>query len=332
MRTEFISVKSAVNEFIKFTGHEGELDKKSLISWAHDAAARIMTDEQLIHKIVLLPVRDYKARLPEGFKFVIQAAYREEAQVLCSREAVSEYTQKILGTECEIKVECSECGSLSTCGCGQPIVEVDIDRLWRSSNPQYTAAYAKHFYSYGTMAERKTCTYHPEFALMRHTTSSFFNVPYHINECLNLNLDCKVEYSIDLPNIITTFKEGEILLSYFSTVMDDEGYFMIPNDPSVIKAISYAMAEQWWYIKASKSGNQSDRVMWERHIQLAEQWIGRAKSKLQQPDADEFKNFVMSFIHRVLPYYTHEQELYRSYKAPIHQYPNESYNMGGFKS
>lgn len=338
MKTNFISVKSSVYEFIRFIGHEGELDKNDLLAWANDAVSRIVTDEQLNHKVTLIDVKNYRAQLPADFKYVIQAAYKEKDNKKCTRESVSQWTQKILGTECdlEINLKCPKC-TTTECSCGSPIVEVNADRLWKSSNPQYQAAYQKHFYSYGgnTMrggGKHYQSQYHPQFKLMKHTNSSFFNVPYHISECININLDCEVEYNINMPNMIVNFKEGQVLLSYLGRNVDAEGYLMIPNEPVVIRAISYAMAERWSYRQFMRTGEQKDRIAFQINAELTEKWTARALSELQTPDYDEFSSFVKSFWHKVIPYWDHESNLNRNSKSPKFKYPGETRNPRGYDS
>lgn len=54
---------------------------------------------------------------------------------------------------------------------------------------------------------KTSCTLHPEFSLMRRTSNYFYNVPYHVNECININTDSMIEYDIHLPNMLVNFKK-----------------------------------------------------------------------------------------------------------------------------
>lgn len=337
MKTNFIPAKAAVKEFLRFTGHEGKLDKTDLVAWANDAVERLTSDEQLVHRIVLLPVKNYIVQLPEGFTSVVQAAYRDKSPRCTPRVEISQYTQKVLGTGCDLKidVQCPECHEES-CNCGAPIVEVDVDRLWKTSHPQYSEAYVRHFYDYGGNVEigggrLNQSVYHPEFRLMKYTTSSFFNIPYHLDNCLNFSVDCEVEYSINHPTMNVNFKDGEVLLSYLGTRLDEDGYRMIPDHPVAIRAISYAMAERFLYIEYMKTFEQKNRIAWQMHVELAEKWIARARAQLQTPGEDEFMNFVKKFMHKVVPEHNYEENLYRGRSKKYQfKYPNQTNNIGDY--
>jgi hypothetical protein len=333
MQTNFISVKAAVHEFRRFTGIEGELNKSDLIAFANDALDRILTAEQFKHKILLIPVENYKAELPPDFKYICQVAYRQTCpEGRNTRFEITEFTKNILGSDCDLKinVECPKCSEFN-CNCKTDIIEVNVDRIFELNNPQLTVGYMDHFYGYGTMdTGQKSSIYHPEFQLIRKTTSSFFNVPYHIGECVNLNLDCNIEYTIDLPNLIINVKSGEILLSYFGFPLDEEGYRLMPNDATVIKAVSYALAERYLYQEYLKTYDQNKRLAWQLHVQESEKWTARAAARLRTPEFDDLHSFMTGFIHRVVPKYNYWEDLMRR-RGDSFKYPGETYNLKGYR-
>src|SRR4029079_4285326 len=204
----YISPKAAIHEFRRFVGTNIEINKSDILASVNDTLDRVLTAEQLTQKIALLPVENYKVELPDGFKYVCQAAYRNQCDPTNkTRLEISQLTQKILGTDCnlEINVNCPTCNP-NPCSCGTPIVTVDADRIFESNNPQLLHGHMDHFYSYGTTSGFKSSVHHPEFQLMRVTCSDYFNVPYHISECVNINLDCNIEYMIENPNMIINQK------------------------------------------------------------------------------------------------------------------------------
>lgn len=335
MKTNLISCNSAVREFIRSTGHQGELDRMDIIAWANDGASRIITDEQYIHKVVLLDVQDYRARLPEDFRYIIQAAYQMSNTKPCTREEVAEWTDKQFGCKVEIKLECPGCHNTSdscTCAHKTDALVINADRLWQSSHPEYKTAYMKHFTGYGNMTSRNTCYYHPHFNLMRAGTGSFSNLQYHIRDCMNLHVDTQVEYTLNLPNIIVNFKEGRILLAYMAIPLDEDGYRMIPNEPIAIEAISKYITEKYLYREYLKDFSQGKRLAWQAAEQLKEKYIGRARAELQMPTFDEMYPFIKGFVHRLIPRYNFESDLNRgtSHKSDF-KYTSETENLHGDK-
>lgn len=336
MYTKYIDPSAAVHEFRRFTGFKGELNKSDLMAFTNDALARILPGAQLIQQVTLLPVDGYKCELPDNFQSVIQAAYR----INCidntnPRIEISQLTQNILGSDCDLKIdlECPKCKSVDLCTCKTAVVTVDVDRMFQRNNPHLYHQYSNHFYRYGTMTPGlgPVSPYHSEFRLMRRTSSSFFNVPYHISECANFNLDCNIEYTVEPPNMIVNFKEGEVLLSYLGDRINDDGFRLLPDDPTVIRAVAYCLAERFLYQQYLETFEQNKRVAWQMHVELAEKWVARAKNKLQTPEFDDMFDFVTGFVYRVVPKYDYWEDLGRR-RNDSFKYPGQTYNMRGYNA
>ncbi len=71
-----ISIKTVIEDYLDFSGHEGELNETWVLKQANDAIERVSTDQQMIHLLEVLDVRDYKAAAPEYMQYIVQAAYR----------------------------------------------------------------------------------------------------------------------------------------------------------------------------------------------------------------------------------------------------------------
>ena len=332
----YISIESILHEFRRIAKPTEEFSKADILAFAEDALDRIVPAEEYVQRIALLPVENYKAEVPKDFKVITQVAFRETCRDNRNpRVVISELTQNILGSDCDLKInlECPECHSTEVCGCKTSVITVEADQMFNTSNPQFMHRYASHFYDYGTTypGTGKMSQYHPDFQLIRRTTSSFFNVPYHISECVNFNLDCSIEYSVDLPNIIVNVKEGEILLSYMGCKLDENGYKMIPNDPTVIKALTYAVMERYVYSDYISSGYEANKGRaWQMQEAIMEKWIARARTKLQIPEFDDMHDFITGFIHRVVPKYNYWADLMRRRPGNF-MYPGETYNHKGYQ-
>ncbi len=333
----YISIETALHEFRRITQTTTEFNKSDILAFANDALDRIVPAQEYVQKIVILPVENYKAEVPMDFAVITQLAFREKCVDHSNpRIVVSELTQNILGSDCDLKIslDCPECGSQEVCGCKTAVIEVKADRMFEMNNPQLLHKYANHFYDYGTMTPGlgKMSQYHSEFRLIRKTTSSFFNVPYHISECINFNLDCNVEYSVDLPNIIVNVKEGELLLSYMAVKTDENGYRMIPNDPTVIRAVGNAVLERHIYSEYIRSGYQQNiRIAWQMQEALMEKWIARARTRLSIPEFDDMHSFITGFIFRVVPKRDYWEDGMRR-RPDSFRYPSETYNQTGYRA
>ena len=332
MKTGFIPADYLINEYLDASGHEGELDPVYILKCVNDAVDRISTSQQLEHKVAMLDVRDYKAKLPDHFKYVIQAAARVDAQPCTLKEQISKMKQRIPGSECnlEISIECPRCHKES-CECDDlNVVTVDADRIWKSANPQYMASYMRSFYSYGNATERgKTSVYSDQFLLMKHAGGSMWNAPYHIGNCLNLSVECGLEYSINMPVMVTNFRRGQVLLGYMSSMTDDRGYLMVPDTPQAIQAVTWYVNERMAFRKYSQSQSAKDERFWQNMYQLREKHIARAKSELRIPSQDEYWTIVENFMKKVIPYRSFNRNLSRNMPDTYHL-PNRTMNIDGY--
>lgn len=333
MITDFVSIETVLQEYLDITGEEsldssyfGGVQEDLILKWANDAVERVYNDTQYVHRIALLQVNNFKAELPSGFKYIAQAAYRELAEEPCLREEIVQWTQKTLdssGCSLKIDLECPKCHKES-CGCNS-FVEVNANRLYQDSRPELYTQYMGHFYGHGGLNRRGyKSNYHPDFYLMRKTSTTYFNVPYHIGSCINLNIDCRVEYDIDYPYIIVNFEKGEILLSYVSEKTDENGYRMVPNLPNVFEAVSTYVDERMAYRKWRREGGNSLRTDWRELKQLREMTIARARSQLSIPAQDEFKQYMDNHWRKLIPYWNYDKNLGR--------FQSDRFNYGDYFS
>lgn len=305
MNTEKISIKSIIDDYIAKTGNT-EIEPNQILRFANDALDRILPGEEFLHNIALIDVNDYKAPLPANFKYVLQAAYLIDKPVYRS-EHIVEYTKKIYGSDCKLNLEvhCDNCGDYDTCN--SEVITMDVDHNYLLKHPEYMYKHANHFYSGRTLDGPKPhCTLHPEFQLMRRTSNYFYNVPYHVNECININADTHIEYDIHLPNILVNFKKGQILIAYLGSNVDKDGYLMIPNIPVVYDAVIQWIEERLAYIDYRKNKEQKDRIFWQQALELRDKKIKQARSYLSTPSSDEWEVFIRNHWIRKVPNYKWE--------------------------
>lgn len=325
-----ISSKSVVSEYLDWSGHEGStLDPVWLRKQANDAIARMSTDQQFRHVVEVLPIKDYKVKRPEYFRYLCQAAYRIAPPAPCSREEISQFKQKILGSDCEleINIKCPQCHT-EKCECNDRVaVEVDVNRIYETAHPEYFSRYMGHFYKSGNTTSRGTTSiYHDQFCLMKKTSTTFRNIPYHIGECINLSVDCEIEYDIDSFNITVNFKEGEILIAYLAWDVDEEGYLYVPEDAAVFTAINWWIEERVAFKKYRESLGQNIRIFWQQTEQQKLKYLRAAKGRLQMPDPDEWWQFVENHWRKVIPYRNWDRNFNRN-TGDRFRYPDQTRNF-----
>ncbi len=335
MNERVVSPTTAIAEWLKRSGRSQEsVPEELVLTIVHDTVGMVATDIQFVEKVALLYVENYRTVVPSDFKYVIQAAFSAEPPDCKLTERVSELMQSTLdGSGCNLKItlECPKCKChTSDCKCALPFVEVDANRIWETANPQLYQRHMGHFHRFGNTHNRSGSFYYPEWQMMRKTSTTFFNVPYHINECLNFNVDSAIEYNIDLPNIIVNHKKGRVLLAYFGEKTDDQGLRMIPDTPEVFTAIFYSIEETLALQEYIQTGGQREAVKYDRMKEAAEKWRYKARNDLQMPDPDEWKQFIDNHWKKLLPYYNWEGNFNRFQKDQF-QYPDQTTNIKGYR-
>lgn len=328
MKTNFVPIESAIREWKEDSGFEGEVKETSLLRWANETVSKVMTDEQLQFSIGLFDIEDYKVRLPDNFKMVVQAAVKIPSAPLLRKEKLVEWVQKTVdGSNCEVttRIDCKTCNENDP----HPEVVVDVDRNWLAANPQASASFMRTFAGFTTSLGDSSFKFaiQDSFMLMRHTTNNFHNIPFHVEGCLNLNVDSEVDYSIDLPHMIVSAKEGQVLLSYLGRRVDDRGYLMIPDDPYMFEAIFFSIEARIALQQWRKSKQPQDRFYYDKMFAMSNSKIAQAKSRLQIPEADEWLQTLRIFWSRDYPYYERESNFNR-YKPDRSNYSTLGYDNG----
>lgn len=308
MKNNLLSLKYIIEDYAAKTGNY-DIKSEDILRFAESGLSLILPGEQFKHYIALIDVKNYSAKKPSNFKYMLQAGYKIKEDGYCNTSEITEYTKKIYGTDCslDIKVNCDPCSS----DCDVQRILVDIDHNWLNRNSHHMYMHMKHYYGHSQLGDNQTCkncsTLHPDFQLMRRTSNNFFSIKYHISDCINLNFDSSVEYDINENSIVTNFKEGQILISYLGVPTDDEGYTMIPDDPIIFDTIIQCIEERFAYIEYRKYKDQKSRNYWMDMQQMKMSMIKKAKSRLQTPDPDEWEMFIRTHWMRKVPNYKWEQ-------------------------
>lgn len=333
MKVGYVSIQNAVLDWVQDNdlGQE-EIDQALLIKWASDCVRWCRTDQQLKHRIAILQIQNSRARLPEDFDTLCQAASNEFERDPCDcnqhpkpdccgkksapknnrtprtrREDIVQWVQGTLEEDCQLEINlvCPTCHKTS-CSCDTPVVEVDVDRIWEMANPQI---YYSHFTRMGKFGSGPgqnspySSYYTPKFKLMRYSSNEYFKLTNILTGCPNVNCDnCWKEFVLDLPYIEVDFEEGEVLLSYLGKALDEDGEIMIPDHPDVFESIVNHLDFKWYRMQWKKSKDQAARAISQEAMQLRDLHMGYAKAALEIPEFQQFKSWMeTSAWHKRIP-------------------------------
>lgn len=306
-RKNYTSIKKVINDIAIKSGNKTDFNPDDVLYLANGIAELIIPGDSFVESLALIDISNYKGKLPSNFKYISQALYYEEEEDVYPIERVVEWTKHMYGKDCDldVKLHCDACHD----DCRTQILTLDVDWNYLLKNPGWGYNHSKFFYGSRKMENTKSsCALPvPKFKLMRKTTNNFFNVPYHINECINFNNDSTVEYNIQYPNIITNFKKGKVLLAYLAAPIDEEGYRMIPDLEHVYDAIYYSIRERLAEQRFDNEPSQNNRIALQLAEAKAKEKRKIAKGKLSEQEPDEWEMFIRNHWVRTVPYYKWEK-------------------------
>lgn len=305
-KKNYTSIKKIINDIAIKSGNKTDFNPEDVLYMANGIAELIIPGDAFIESIALIDIDNYKGALPSNLKYISQALYWENKESIPEEvTVVTEYTKKLYGSDCDLQVslKCDPCSD----SCSTKNIIIDSDYNYLTRDPSWMYNHSNFFYgSRNSANSKKGSEVFEGFSLMRRTTNNFFNVPYHINDCINFNENSRVEYNIEYPYIVTNFKKGKVLLAYVGIKVDDEGYRMIPDLEVVYEAIYYSIRERLLEQKFDSEPSQNNRIALQMAEQKAIQKRKRATSVLRTQDPDEWMMFIKNHWVRTIPNYKWE--------------------------
>lgn len=314
MNVDFASIKTVLSEYLKMDRSQGEINRTALLSIANDGIEKISTGSIYDNRIVVLPVENYHANVPTGYKSTIQILYRKNPTKPCRREEIVEWTQDCFGSGCKLIItkQCPKCHTDGPCDCAMAPVIVKADDDWRSSRPGLQVEGSPLYKGQFSTTTKKCPESISQFCILPYSTNNFHLLKSQTNEDCDLpSTSCRDEYMIQGGRIETSFKKGEIILSYLSEPLDEDGYLMIPNHPIAYTAVTSYMLAQTALQSYIMNKTHGDRVFWIDMSQTADRNIRIAKAQLEFPAPDEFEAFIKNHWRKMIPNYHGEYNLNR---------------------
>jgi hypothetical protein len=225
-----------------------EISETDVVEWSGEALEFIGAITLYEESVAFIEIENHQADLPNGLHSIIQVAknnkWVKSTKELCPANIVLDCGTKEM-------IENNNCGCATLpegspipldCN-GTPIVDYEMAYY----RPYFDLQYEYH----GWM---KSNLYQQEYTPVRLANHTFFNTVVCDEDPKIYCSGCGVsdEYTLTGDKIRTSFKEGSIALAYYRQKIDTEtGYPMIPDEVSVISAITYYitwkyMARMWY--------------------------------------------------------------------------------------
>lgn len=330
-----ISISNAVIDWVQDNDlqHE-EIDHYLFVKWATDVIRMAQVPSQLSLVIGLIEIENSRGELPANYDTTLQAAANVFPRTPCDcardpeaecckkgyvhpdrlpktrRENIVQWVQGTLEKDCELEINliCPTCHK-SSCDCGTPAVEVEVDRIWEMAHPEI---YYRHHTRIGRFGygPQPGSYYSPKFQLMDYATNDFHRLNHILTDCPNVNCkDCIHTFRIDLPYIEVDFEEGEVLISYLAKKTDENGDLMIPDHPDLLEAIGNHLDYKWYNRKWKRRGDQNARVIAREALQDRERNLGLARESLDMPEWVEFRAWMDKNWFQRMPKFHHDNDV-----------------------
>lgn len=292
------SIKTIIDDWLDLSGVESEsIDPNWMYKTAHDTLVKITPADQMIHKVALVDVDDYKAELPSGFRFLSSVSGRvhktgdEDKQVLV--EEVIEYIGK---NECfeDVKIHVE-----GPCKDNSFEVEVDMDFLSRNPRLHYIGNKSGFLRSSASLYDRSPGieSYYEGFTFMEPLTDDYNSLERHTGK---ERLETP-GYVLDDGFMRFNFREGQVLISYFAFNIDNEGYMRVPDHPDVIDALTWTIEARSLYRNYRRTSEAKHLNLYNNALQQSQKYISIARTKLRTPASDKWAAFLKNRWNQIAP-------------------------------
>lgn len=273
----YISINTVIarikqNPFIK-----EDFNKVTAINLVSQAMRLLNVKDIMEHAVELIDIYSYKGEIPEGLKRVVQTAFRLGRDFKMDTVCNNNCCESTLNT---VNEQSNYTVDITDYNCKQDCNKIIIE---------------KKFY------ERKS--YLPVINILDNYSASVNFKPiypsvnnfglYSFDAGLNRDYDSNKynehSYIIDEYNIQTSFKEGQLLMSFFRTPLDDEGYPLIVNDEYVIQ-----VCEKYYYYKVAywKLLSGTEPNIAQIYTKLEQEFydsLAAAKAKIKMPNKEQLQ-------------------------------------------
>lgn len=322
-KVAYTSVDTILAKFSRDVG-TSEVNESDLIEWIGEALGFLSVAESLQEAVAFLEVKNHTTIVPLHMKYVVQVAKNNswKKEEMSCKNVVEELTCDCKESN-ESSHSCNKCGSRNTfvlTDCQGQLLDDDYEIAYY--RPFFDLQYQYFDWVYSNYY-RNTFT---PMSLSNHTFFSSVVCKDNFVDQHKIYSSSADEYSLvgDFPSmqIRTSFKEGQIALSYLKTATDSvTGYPLIPDDISHITAISYyikwKLAERYRW-----SGREGFRLEAEDAEMKWLKYVRQANNKLKLPQGiDDYQDLMNESLY-LLP----RHNRYKNFFGNLGKPENRLYN------
>lgn len=134
--------------------------------------------------------------------------------------------------------------------------------------------------------------------------------------------DVGLTYFIKGTHVFTSFKEGQVLMSYLAFPTDENYYPLIPANESYKQAVKHYIQERmdWRQFRKGKV----PQAIWQESHRKRTFYVGQAESQGKQPTLDEMESWKNSWL-RLIPKIDQHHEGFASQGVQEQRYTQNSY-------
>lgn len=286
---QYTTLDRIISKIYRDLGLE-EISETDLVEWSGEALEGIGAIGLYEEAVAFIEVCGHKADLPKCLHSIQQIARDnqwEEGNGVCPANAILDCSTEDISEEEEVVEDCPVPVPLD-CN-GSPLTDYDL---------AYYRPYFDLQYEYHGWCNSKL--YHTRYTPIRLSNHTFFNsvVEAEDPEIYSSSSD---EYTLNGGVLTTSFEKGAIAISYQRQKMDpDTGYPMIPDDYSIITAITMYITMKYmgrmWY-----SGREGYVEKFKKAEQDWQWYCRQAGNKIMKPyGVDQHQN-ILEGRSRLIP-------------------------------
>ena len=248
---QFTSISTVIENWKQIAPNEINFNEELMTEWIIDAYFEIGTAKQYKEKVQKLQVKNFRVKLPCGFKqnlYVLAKSKEHLREQFFLTELIK---QDFNNPDCTWTYR-RNCKCDNNCSCDNSYLETNgwlfIENLEKArafqfaSVQDFTPWFERHRNEWIILQPRKN-----ELSLLRHTNVDF-----------ERDLRPQNSFTIDNGYLICDYKEAEIILGYLSIPVDESDLPLVPNTKNFINALIAAIEEKLAYIQYRKSKSNAD--------------------------------------------------------------------------
>lgn len=262
-KLQYTTLDRVLSKLYRDLGLE-EISETDVVEWAGEALEFIGAVTLYEEAVAFVEVENHQADLPNGLHSIIQIArnnkWSKQNKDLCPANIITDCTTEELIQD-------------KDCGCSRSLTDYPVP-LDCHGTPltDYEVAYYRPYFDlqYEYYGWNHSNRYIQDYTPIRLANHSFFNTVvceeedpyskpyYHANYSQD-------EYTIVEDKIRFSFKEGSVAIAYYRQRIDpDTGYPMIPDEVSVITAITMYITMKYmarlWYLGREGYGDKYQKA------------------------------------------------------------------------